>query len=137
MLTTIFDVLRQGWGQMLLQGTAMTLLISIFGMALGVVIGIAGATIKVSRIKSLSLLVTGYTTIVRSVPELLVIYLLYFGSVQTAADIADAFNMGGAMTSWFPALIGKNGRVQFCTPVTNAHIVSRLLLEKKKTPQNI
>src|SRR3546814_7152462 len=100
MLTTIFDVLRQGWGQMLLQGTAMTLLISIFGMALGVVIGIAGATIKVSRIKSLSLLVTGYTTIVRSVPELLVIYLLYFGSVQTAADIADAFNMGGAMTSW-------------------------------------
>jgi octopine/nopaline transport system permease protein len=106
MLNTIIDVLRQGWGAMLLQGTAMTLCISIFGMALGVVIGIAGATIRVSRRKVAGLLVKGYTTVVRSVPELLIIYLLYFGSVQTAADIADAFDMGGLMTGWFPALIG-------------------------------
>lgn len=91
---------------MLLQGAAMTVFISIFGMALGVVIGITGASIRVSRNKTLGLLVKGYTTVVRSVPELLIIYLLYFGSVQTAADIADAFNMGGLMTSWFPAIIG-------------------------------
>ena len=106
MADTILNILQAGWGLMLLRGAAMTLLIAFFGMALGVAIGIAGASIKVSGFKPLGLLVSGYTTIVRSIPELLIIYLLFFGSVQSAADIADQLGWGDAMTSWFPALIG-------------------------------
>ena len=40
MLETILSVLRDGWGWTLLRGAVMTLLISILGMALGIVIGI-------------------------------------------------------------------------------------------------
>src|SRR5690606_24486562 len=106
MLDTILAVLRDGWGWTLLRGTAMTLLISVLGMALGVVIGILGASIKTSGPRPLGLLVSFYTTIVRSIPELLIIYLLFFGSIQAATDLADAFRWEDAMTSWFPALVG-------------------------------
>lgn len=106
MLDTILEVLREGWGWTLLRGTAMTLLISVLGMLLGVIIGIAGASIKTSGPKAASLLVSVYTTVVRSIPELLIIYLLFFGSVQTASDLAYALGLEDAMTSWFPAIIG-------------------------------
>src|SRR5690606_29290509 len=106
MLDTIFSVLREGWGWTLLRGAAMTLLISTLGMALGIVIGILGASIKTSGARPLSLLVSISTTIVRSIPELLIIYLLFFGSVQAASDLADALDWTEAMTNWFPALVG-------------------------------
>ncbi|HEY9573478.1 MAG TPA: ABC transporter permease subunit, partial [Pusillimonas sp.] len=106
MLETIQSVLREGWGWTLLHGTAMTLLISVLGMALGIVIGIAGASIKTSGARLPSLLVSLYTTVVRSIPELLIIYLLFFGSVQAISDLADALNWQEAMTNWFPALVG-------------------------------
>lgn len=106
MTETALKILHEGWGLMLLRGTAMTLLISCFGMALGLLIGIAGATVKVSGARFASLLVSGYTTIVRSIPELLIIYLLFFGSVQPVAELADRLGWEEAMTSWFPALIG-------------------------------
>jgi octopine/nopaline transport system permease protein len=106
MLETILDVLREGWGWTLLRGTAMTLFISVFGMILGMVIGIAGATIKATGARPLSLLVSAYTTIFRSIPELLIIYLLFFGSIRVASDLADMLGWANAMTRWFPALIG-------------------------------
>lgn len=106
MLETILEVLREGWGWTLLRGAAMTLLISALGMALGVCIGIAGASIKTAGPRLLGLLVSIYTTVVRSIPELLIIYLLFFGSIRAAGDIADLLDMGNAMTRWFPALVG-------------------------------
>src|SRR5690606_38475731 len=106
MLETILSVLGEGWGWTLLRGAGMTLLISALGMALGIVIGILGASIKTTGPKFLGLLVSCYTTIVRSIPELLIIYLLFFGSVQAMADLAYALNWEDAMTSWFPALVG-------------------------------
>jgi octopine/nopaline transport system permease protein len=36
----------------------------------------------VGRVRPLTYFVDGYTTLVRSVPELLIIYMLFFGSVQ-------------------------------------------------------
>ncbi|MBF6615207.1 ABC transporter permease [Pollutimonas thiosulfatoxidans] len=106
MIDTILSVLGEGWGWTLLRGTAMTLLISVLGMALGIVIGIAGASIRTSGIRPLRVLVSTYTTLVRSIPELLIIYLLFFGTVQAVADLADVLGWQEAMTGWFPALIG-------------------------------
>src|SRR3546814_5937064 len=37
------------------------------------------------------------------------------------------------LTHRYAASLGKIGRAHVCTPVTTAHIVCRLLLEKKKT----
>lgn len=106
MIETITAILRDGWGMLLLRGAVMTVVISLLGMALGMLIGLAGASIKVAGERIPSLIVGAYTSVVRSVPELLIIYLLFFGSIQTVADLADRFDMDSLMSSWFPAGVG-------------------------------
>src|SRR5690606_35791874 len=86
MNTSLIDILQSGWIGMLLRGAGMTILISLCGIALGAVIGIAGAAAKIGGSRPVRGLVGLCTLIVRSVPELLIIYLLFFGTVQPAAD---------------------------------------------------
>ncbi|MCX5592254.1 ABC transporter permease [Alcaligenes endophyticus] len=106
MLDTIINVLREGWGWMFLRGASMTLLISVLGMFLGVVIGISGASLKISAPAPVKALVTAYTTIVRSIPELLIIYLLFFGTTRLAIDISDWFDQPDFMDHGFPLSVG-------------------------------
>lgn len=106
MLDTIIRILQEGWGWMLLRGTGMTLLVSILGMALGVVIGITGASIKTNGPLVLRWLVSIYTTITRSIPELLIIYLLFFGTSQAVSDLGAFLNWQEGMNRWFPLMVG-------------------------------
>lgn len=106
MLETFIHILNEGWGGMFLRGAAMTLFIAVFGMALGVVIGVLGASLKRSGPKWLSGLVSLYTTITRSIPELLIIYLLFFGSIHPIAQLGDWFQAEDLLNRWFPALVG-------------------------------
>lgn len=91
---------------MLLRGTGMTLVVSVLGMALGTVIGILGASIKTNGPRLFSGLVSIYTTIVRSIPELLIIYLLFFGTVQLMSDVAQWLQWQDAVNRWFPFTVG-------------------------------
>lgn len=106
MLDTIIRILQEGWGWMLLRGTGMTLLVSTLGMMLGVIIGITGASIKTNGPPVLRGLVSLYTTIVRSIPELLIIYLLFFGSVQFVSDLGAFLNWEEGLNRWFPLMVG-------------------------------
>lgn len=106
MIDTILHILQSGWASMLLKGAEMTIFISIFGIALGMLIGIAGAAIKTNGSRPLRGLVSLYTLIVRSVPELLIIYLLFFGAAQPLSDLADIIGWDDAMSRAFPILIG-------------------------------
>lgn len=69
----------KGWGLALLSGTAMTIAVAVSAFALGIVFGSLGASAKLHRNPVLRALAEVYTTVVRGVPELLVIYLLFFG----------------------------------------------------------
>ncbi|WP_269901100.1 ABC transporter permease [Paenalcaligenes faecalis] len=106
MLETLLRILNDGWGWMFLRGTIMTLFISVFGMALGVIIGIAGASIKLNGPRWLSGLVSLYTTVTRSIPELLIIYLLFFGSIHPVAQLGDWLHAEDLINRWFPAAVG-------------------------------
>lgn len=106
MIDTILNILQSGWASMLLKGAGMTIFISIFGIALGMLIGITGATIKINGNRLMRGLVSLYTLIVRSVPELLIIYLLFFGTTQALSDLADLLGWDEAMSRAFPMLIG-------------------------------
>lgn len=106
MLETLIRILNEGWGWMFLRGAAMTLFIAVFGMALGVVIGISGASIKRNGPRWLSAVVSFYTTITRSIPELLIIYLLFFGSIHPIAQLGDWFQAEELLNRWFPAAVG-------------------------------
>lgn len=106
MIDTVLHILQSGWASMLLKGAGMTIFISIFGISLGMGIGIAGAAIKTNGNVAMRGLVGLYTLVVRSVPELLIIYLLFFGTVQPLSDLADLLGWDDAMSRAFPMLIG-------------------------------
>jgi octopine/nopaline transport system permease protein len=105
MNSSLYDILSAGWGGMLLRGAGMTVFISLCGIGLGLVIGIAGATLKTRGNLLTRGLVGLYTLIVRSVPEL-IIYLLFFGAVEPASDLADWLDWDSLMSTVFPMLIG-------------------------------
>jgi octopine/nopaline transport system permease protein len=77
----------RGWGLLMLQAAAMTVAVSACGFALGAVLGALGAWGRLSASRAGRWLASGYTTVVRGIPELLVIYLVFFG--------------GAALLGWF------------------------------------
>ena len=84
-----------GWGDELLFASIMTLLVSLSSITLGLFIAIFIATGKIRNnffSKSIS---NFYTTIVRGVPELLVIYLFFFGGSGAVMYVARIFGYNG------------------------------------------
>ena len=84
-----------GWGDEMLRAGLMTLAVSVSAMALGLVFGALGAGAKLSRFWPLRALAGTYTTVARGVPELLVIYLLFFGGNRSLMLIAGVFGYDG------------------------------------------
>jgi octopine/nopaline transport system permease protein len=84
-----------GWGDEMLRAALMTLAVSLASMAVGLVFGTLGAAAKLSEIPPLRWLAEGYTTIARGVPELLIIYLLFFGGSGAVMFVARLFGYDG------------------------------------------
>ena len=80
-----------GWGDEMVRGMFMTLAVAMAAFLLGIVIGIIGAAIKLSRFPGLRLIGEAYTTFIRGIPDLLVIYLLFFGGSMAAMAVARIF----------------------------------------------
>ncbi|MFA6965293.1 ABC transporter permease [Bosea sp. (in: a-proteobacteria)] len=68
-----------GWGLALLQGTGVTLSIALATLPFGLALGLVVALWKRSRHVGLRAISTAYTTVFRGVPELLTLYIIYFG----------------------------------------------------------
>jgi len=67
-----------GWGDEFAQGLLLTVQISICGYFVGFLLGLLGAGAKLSHLRSLNRVGDLYTTIVRALPELLLILLIYY-----------------------------------------------------------
>jgi len=89
------DLLLQGWGLQMAQGALMTIAVASAAFALGLVIGILGAAAKLSGVQALRWSAEVYTTVLRGVPDLLVIYLLYFGGSAGVTAFARLFGYDG------------------------------------------
>lgn len=85
----------EGWGDEMLRGLGMTLLVAALAFGIGLLIGMAGAGAKLSRSRVLRAAALVYTTVVRGVPELLVIYLLFFGMERAILSVAGFFGYAG------------------------------------------
>jgi len=72
----------KGFGPLLLQGTWMTVKLSFLCLLLSVVLGLIGASAKLSKSALLRVPAQAYTTLIRGVPDL-VLMLLIFYSLQT------------------------------------------------------
>jgi histidine transport system permease protein len=71
----------KGFGPLLLEGTWMTVKLSVFSLAVSVLLGLLGATAKLSSLPFLRIPAQIYTTLIRGVPDL-VLMLLIFYSLQ-------------------------------------------------------
>ena len=80
-----------GWGDELLRATFMTILVAIAAFTFGFFISFLIVPLKLSKRKVLNFIGNTYTTIFRGVPELLVIYLLFFGGSSAAMFVANIF----------------------------------------------
>lgn len=78
----------QGFGDQLLAGTVNTVRLALAALALGLVLGLAGASAKTSRYRPLQWIGGAYTTVVRGMPELLVVLTIYFGASQLLMAVA-------------------------------------------------
>lgn len=76
---TLLSFGPEGWGLALLQGAWVTISIALATLPFGLALGLAVALGKRSRNPLLRMMSTLYTTVFRGVPELLTLYIIYFG----------------------------------------------------------
>ena len=69
----------QGYGASLLQGAALTLAVALGALALALVLGLAGAVAKLSGSAFWRRAATVYTTVIRGVPDLVLMMLIFYG----------------------------------------------------------
>lgn len=92
------DLLRwgdEGWSDEMAHGALVTLEVAVAAFILGIVIGAGGAAIKLSRVRALELFGDLYTTVIRGVPDLIIIYIIFFGGGQVAMSVAKVFGYNG------------------------------------------
>ena len=82
---------KTGWGDELLIATMMTIAVSITAMIIGFLFALIFTPLKLSKSKFFNLIGNCYTTVIRGVPELLVIYLFFFGGSGAVMYVASIF----------------------------------------------
>lgn len=68
-----------GYGPAIFDGTILTLEVSLVSLIVAMLLGISGALAKLSGKKSLRLIAQLYTTIIRGIPDLVLMLLIFFG----------------------------------------------------------
>lgn len=84
-----------GFGNQLLSGTLVTLELGLVGMGAAVLLGLIFAPMKMAPLWPLRGIATAYTTMIRGIPELLVILLVYFGASRLLNTIVDLVGYDG------------------------------------------
>ncbi|MFO7929766.1 MAG: ABC transporter permease [Thermodesulfobacteriota bacterium] len=82
----MFDL--EGYGPLLLYGAKLTVYVGVLSMAIAIVLGLIGMLGKISASPVVRFLVNTYTTVIRGVPELVLILLVYYGAPTLIQDIS-------------------------------------------------
>lgn len=80
-----------GFGDQLLLGASITIQLALSSLVVGLILGLLGASAKLSNIRPLKWIANIYTTIIRGVPELLTVLIIYFGATTVLMSIASIF----------------------------------------------
>lgn len=101
-MSAYFDLMgfsETGWGFDMLRATAVTLAVALAGFGVGSIFGMLSATASLSPVSLLRHLADGYTTTLRGIPDLLVIYLFYFGGSTVITEIGRLFGAEGFVSA--------------------------------------
>lgn len=83
-----------GYLPALLGGAAATIKIALCSLAIAVAFGLVGAAAKLSRWRTLRLLAQAYTTLVRGLPELVLLLFLFYGGQVLINQAASRAGLG-------------------------------------------
>ncbi|KPB88343.1 Amino acid ABC transporter permease [Pseudomonas syringae pv. maculicola] len=81
----------------------MTVQLALSALCLGLILGLLGALAKTSPYKPLQWLGSTYSTLVRGIPELLWVLLIYFGTVNGMRALGKLFDIPDLALSAFSA----------------------------------
>ena len=93
----------QGFGPALAAGVLMTIQLALSALCLGLVLGLLGALAKTSPNRALQWIGVTYSTLVRGIPELLWVLLIYFGTISSMRAIGHVFGIPNLSLSAFAA----------------------------------
>jgi len=86
---------KGGWGAALLLASGVTLSLSVFGFLIGAAFGAVAAGGRLSSRRVPTWLANAYGTVFRGVPDLLTIYLLYYGGSIALTQLGKYFGSTG------------------------------------------
>lgn len=82
-----------GYGPTILAGTLTTIELSLLTLVVSFVLGLLGASAKLSRSRAAIGIATVYTTIIRGVPDLVLMLLLFYSLQIWLNDLTDALGL--------------------------------------------
>jgi arginine/ornithine transport system permease protein len=78
----------KGYGEVILEGVGLTLQLALSSMALAILLGLVGAAFRLSPIRVLAWLGELYSTVIRGIPDLVLILLLFYGGQDLLNRVA-------------------------------------------------
>jgi len=79
----------RGYGPSLAEGALITVELAVFSLLLALFLGLAGATAKLSGNRLLAAIASVYTTVVRGIPDLVMMLLLFYGGQVLINNLSD------------------------------------------------
>ena len=76
--------------QLLWEGTLVTVQLALFSLVIAVLLGLVGAAAKLSGRTIPNALANGYTTLIRGVPELVLMMILFYGGQVLLNELGEA-----------------------------------------------
>jgi arginine/ornithine transport system permease protein len=78
----------QGYGPIIVEGAWLTLTLALCSMALAILLGLTGAALRLSPLRWLANLGDAYATLIRGIPDLVLILLIFYGGQDLVNRIA-------------------------------------------------
>lgn len=83
-----------GWGGLLMQGAVVTILLALATLPVGFGLGLVLALLKRSDLKPVRAVAEAYTTVFRGIPDLLALFIIYFGLQALVDRLSRALSLG-------------------------------------------
>jgi polar amino acid transport system permease protein/octopine/nopaline transport system permease protein len=115
-----------GYGWQLLQGAGTTLRVAVVVLGPGLALGLLGALAKLSRSRAARGAAEAYTTVIRGVPELVILLLFFFGGTVLLTRLSERLGGGYLEVDAFTAGVGALSLVfgGYATEVLRAAILA-------------
>ena len=126
----LFSLGPDGWGMPMIRAAATTLAVATCGYSVGIVIGILGAWAKLQGGPISKRVAESYTTILRGVPDLLVIFMFYFGAGLAITSFARMFGHDGFLT--LPGFVAGFLAIGFVSGAYHTEVIRAAVMSVNK-----